>query len=170
MAIATLVPCSPYVPYKNLTDFGATPHTPPCKDMVPKSLALLGLLLLSHFVCGSTASSPDQFSMDDAAWCAGLGGSAIDTLANFRLYAWKKDQTNDNSTGVPLVLATTGTTATAYSHTLVVSVQLERLIYFEASNSHLLRRLWNRTVMTEWPISQSNEVVSRPTLRSGQSP
>ena len=138
--------------------------------MVPKSLALLGLPFLSPFVCGSTVSGLDQFNLDDAAWCTGLGGSTIDTLTNFRLYAWDTDQPNANSTGVPLVLATTGATATAYSHTLVVSFQLVPQIYLEASTSNLPHRLWNRMVTTEWPISLSNEVASWPTSKSGQSP
>jgi len=116
--------------------------------MVPKSLALLGLSLLLSFVCGSTTFNQTHFDLDDAAWCAGLGGSTIDTLANFRLYAWNTDQPNDNSTGVPLVLATTGATAVAYSHTLVVSLQLRPLIYFEMNTSHLSVRLWNRMVTT----------------------
>ena len=101
--------------------------------MVPKPLALLGLYLLLPFVPVSNASNPDQFDLNHVTWCAGLGGSTIDTLANFRLYAWNMDQPNDNSTGVPLVLATTGATATAYSHTLVVSFQLGPPIYFETN-------------------------------------
>ena len=98
----------------------------PCHDMIPKSLTLLGLFLLSPFICWGTASSQDQsgFGLNDTAWCAGLGGSTVDTLANFRLYAWNTDRPNDNSTGIPLVLATTGATAAAYGHTLVVSLQL----------------------------------------------
>jgi len=138
--------------------------------MVAKSLALLGLSLLSPLVCGSTASSPDPFDLDDRAWCAGLGGTTIDTLTNFRLYAWNAGRPNVNSTGVPLVLATTGATATADSHTLVVSFQLGPLIYFEVNTSHLPHRLWNRMVTTEWQISRSNEVASWPTMKSGQSP
>ena len=96
--------------------------------MITKSLNLLGLSLLSVFIGGSTASSPDQFALDDAPWCAGLGGSAIDTLARFRLYAWNTDRPNDNSTGIPLVLATTGVTMAAYSHTLAVSLRLPDLL------------------------------------------
>ena len=103
--------------------------------MVPKPLALLGLSLLLPFVRVSIASNPDQLDLDHTTWCAGLGGSTIDKLANFRLYAWNVDQPNDNSTGVPLVLATNGATATAYSHTLVVSFQPGPPIYFKTNTS-----------------------------------
>ena len=92
--------------------------------MIPKSLALIGLFLLSAFICGKAVASPDQLSLNDAAWCAGLGGTAVDTIAGFRLYAWNTDRPNDNATGAPLVLATTGATVGAYSHTLVVSLPL----------------------------------------------
>lgn len=92
--------------------------------MILQSLTLLGLPLLSVFAWGSNASVQDQFSSTDAPWCAGLGESTIDTLASFRLYAWNTDRPNDNSTGVPLVLATTGATVAAYSHTLVVNLRV----------------------------------------------
>ena len=90
--------------------------------MIPNPFALLALSLLSVFVCGSTASGPDQLNFNDAAWCADLGGDTVDTIAKFRLYAWNTDRPNGNLTGVPLVLATTGATAGAYSHTFVVSL------------------------------------------------
>jgi hypothetical protein len=96
--------------------------------MIPKSLALFGLFLVSAFMGGTTASSPDQSTLGDAPWCSGLGGSAIDTLAGFRLYAWNTDRPNSNSTGVPLVLATTGATVAAYSHTLTVGLHLADLL------------------------------------------
>jgi len=140
-------------------------RTPLYQGMIPKPLALLCLFFLSSLVC--IASSSDQFNLDHAAWCAGLGGSTIDTLANFRLYAWNTDHPNDNSTGVPLVLATTGATAGAYSHTLVVSFQLgtPSLVYFRMDTYRLLDRLWNRMATTKWPISRLNKVASRPTLK-----
>jgi len=69
----------------------------------------------------NTTSAQGQFSLGNAPWCAGLGGYTTDTLANFRLYAWNTDRPNDNSTGVPLALATTSATAAAYGHTLAVS-------------------------------------------------
>lgn len=97
--------------------------------MISKSLILLGLFLLAAFVCRSIASSQDRFTSGDAPWCAGLGGSTIDTLASFKLYAWNADRPNDNSTGIPIVLATTGATAAAYSYTLAVSLHV--LIYSE---------------------------------------
>lgn len=91
--------------------------------MILQSLTPLGLSLLLVFVWGSNASGHDQLTSIDAPWCTGLGGSTIDTLADFRLYVWNTDRPNDNSPGVPLVLATTGATATAYSHTLAVSLR-----------------------------------------------
>ena len=92
--------------------------------MISQSLTLLGLSLLSVFVWGSNASGQDEFTSIDAPWCSGLGESTVDTLAGFRLYAWNTDRQNDNSTGVPLVLATTGATATAHSHTFAVSLRV----------------------------------------------
>jgi len=92
--------------------------------MILQSLAPLCLSLLSTFARGSNAFGQDRFTSTHAPWCAGLGGSTIDTLAGFRLYAWNTDRPNDNSTGVPLVLATTGATAAAHSHTLAVSLRI----------------------------------------------
>ena len=91
--------------------------------MISQFLVLLGLSALSVLAWGShgSASGQGQFALGGTPWCTGLGGSTIDTLASFRLYAWYKDIPNNNSAGVPLVLATTGASAGAYSHTLAVS-------------------------------------------------
>ena len=79
-----------------------TPSHASCSDMILESLLLLSLSILSVFVWGSSASGQDQSTLGDTPWCAGLGESAIDTLARFSLYAWNTDCPNINSTGTPL--------------------------------------------------------------------
>ena len=92
--------------------------------MISQLLVLFGFSTLSVLALGShgNASDQGQLALGGAPWCTDLGDSTIDTLASFRLYAWYKDIPNDNSVGVPLVLATTGASADVYSHTLAVSL------------------------------------------------
>ena len=135
--------------------------------MISQLSALLDLSYPSTFGWGSVVVNQAQFTPVDAPWCAGLGESTTGTLEDFRLYAWNTDRPNDNATGVPLVLATTGATATAYSHTLAVS--LCDLTYSEMNADNPPRRPWNHMVITNRLSSRWNKVVSSLTREFGRS-
>jgi hypothetical protein len=91
----------------------------------PEILAhlLASLLGLATFV--SASSFPIVMMQTKPVvgdWCVGLRGDVIDNLDNFTLSARNPSGNSPNTTGVPLVLSVTGSTAGSSIHTWAVSV------------------------------------------------
>ena len=81
--------------------------------------------LLGLAIFASASPFPVARQTDPAVgdWCAGLGGSTVDDLANFTLAAWNPAGNNANDTGNPLVLSITGSTGGFSTHTWAVSTR-----------------------------------------------
>lgn len=86
---------------------------------------LIGFLTLSSsfaiFVSAWSLPVVIQAEPNVGDWCHKLGGDTTDNLDNFTLSAWNPVGNNLNTTGVPLVLSTTGSTGGFSTHTWAVS-------------------------------------------------
>ena len=83
--------------------------------------SLLNLAILTAPALSFPVTRQTEPAVGD--WCTGLGGNTIDSLESFTLAAWNPAGNNQNDTGNPLVLSSTGASAGLTTHTWAVSVQ-----------------------------------------------